>query len=479
MTVVKAWIRDRLTLSKESKGIFVLILLLFASIPFQRRLHGAMDSFSRKLVLPEIHLPEFFSRKIHLYITDPLIMILSLALLFRFRVSLKEFFWNGPAKYLTLLFFTAFISLFCSITASYTLQYLLLLQFSMAFLLFYSIVNLPNQLDRAALVNILAWVILTISSFECIIAILQYFHQGSLGLRFLGEPNISHFPFANPDKRRWLFDLWFASPLTSPYLYRSSGTFSHPNILGGFILCALMSCFYLFMKEESKFKRVIVLVAIPLHVFTFYIAYSRSAMIALAFSTLIWCALQCRALTERGFALKRFVVLSITMIATCLLGISLFYSQMTARGGIFNYNTVTQQADSERMQYIKVASNLIAEHPWFGVGFNNFQLYLDRFQPAPPGQALFTKVHNIYLLVASEMGLIGFGALLLFILSILKTASKAVFVSMNQETAFLFSVFLGLLLIGIFDFYLLNTQSGRLLFFGFAALLHATTKKLS
>jgi O-antigen ligase len=482
MILVKAWFNQRLVSSKDNKGIVILLLVLFALIPFQRRFHGIIDSFSRKLTLPEFSLPEYFSTKVHLYVADLLILILCLTVLLRFKTSLRDFFWAGPSKYLTLLFFAALTSLIFSITRSYSLQYLLLIQFSMVFLLFNCIRCAQRKIDFLPLIKAFAWIILALSCVECLIAFSQYLQQASIGLRFLGEPNISHFPFANPGKHRWIFDQLFPSQPSVDYLYRASGTFSHPNILGGFVFCSLMASYYLFMSEKNKIRRSFVLGMLPLQIFTLYIAYSRSALLALAFSTLFWCFLQYKKIVaERQLDFKKIITLLTAIVILGSAGIGVFYSQLSARGGILNYNSVTQYADTERLEYTKIALKMIREHPLVGVGFNNFQLYLDQFQSPHTPHVLFAKVHNIYLLMASETGLIGGGLFLLFLWFVVKTAYRAIFpidkTKCSQEILFLFAAFLGLLLIGCFDFYFLNTQTGRMLLFGFAALLYAVSKQ--
>ncbi len=467
-------LREKIT---ENRTIVSLLSLLFIIFPFQRRFHGCIDSWSRRLALPDFPLPPFFSKKIHLFITDPLFVILALILLFRFKVSFRELFWDGPSKYLTLLFFTALTSLYFSITSHYALQYLRLFQFSLIFLFFNSICCVRKRIDLISFTHQLAWILVIVSCFQCALGIYQYFNQHSLGLSFLGELNMRHFPFLNPGKHRWLFDKSQSCEL----LYRASGTFTHPNILGGFLFCSVLASFYLFIKTEAKLKLILLISVICLQVFTLYVVFSRSAILALVLTIFIWGVLQYKAILKqkdfRSPAVRRFAILASTILVSGVFGIVLFYSQLTARGGIINYNGVTSYADSERIQYLRMAIDMIKEHPLFGIGFNNFQLYEEPIQPDYPGHVFFSKVHNIYLLIASEMGLISGGFFLLFIFSILKKSWKGIWQQEgSQERIFLLSVFLGLLFIGACDFYLVHTPHGRMLFFGFAALLYSINK---
>ena len=290
-----------------------------------------------------------------------------------------------------------------------------------------------------------------------------------------------HFPFHNPGKHRWFFD---KSP-SCESLYRASGTFTHPNILGGFLFCSLLASFYLFMKaiprSGYKSRLVFLTLTIFLQVFTLYIAFSRSAILALVLAVLIWGFLQCKGIIKnksfRSLTFYRFAILASAILSSAVICIAMFYPQLIARGGIINYNAVTTYADSERIQYLKMAVDMIKEHPLLGIGFNNFQLYEAPNQAGYPGHIFFSKVHNIYLLIASEMGLIGALLFSLFIFSILKKSWKGIWQDPGfQEKIFLLSVFCGLLFIGACDFYLLHTPHGRILFFGFAALLYSISE---
>ncbi len=460
----------------ESKLPSFILLILFALIPFQRRFHGCVDSFSRTLKLPDFPLPDFFSTKIQLFLIDPIILILTLFLLLRFKTSLRDFFWHGPSKYLTLFFLFTLVSLFFSSTSHYSLQYFRLMQFSMVFLLFNTITQI--KLDIATFIDRVAWVLVTVCCIECVIGIYQYFTQHSIGLHWLGETNVQLFRFQNPGKQRWFIDQILASSNSPVMLIRTSGTFSHPNIFGGFLFCSLMSSLYLRMKEIQKRNKAFLLGAMLLQIFALYTTFSRSALLALIFAASIWLYLHFRQILKeratRALAFKRLALVVGILLGGGLMGLSLFFSQIVARGGIVNYNHIAQYSDNERLHYIKMTLVLIKEHPFFGVGFNNFQLYTDVNAKGP---ILFSKVHNIYLLIAAEMGLIGAALFALFIFTLVKNGTRSIFSSAHfPQRCFLLSTFLGLLVIGCCDFYLIDSVHGRMLFFGFAALLAITSQ---
>jgi len=224
-------------------GYELLLLSIFLLIPFQRRFHGFFDALSRSLTRPDCFLPEFFSRKIHLFVSDLLIIALVLLLFFRFKVSLRAFFWEGPSKYLTLLFFVFLLSTGNSVSNTYALQYLRLLQFSFIFLFFNAICCVRERIDLSRFIHRVAWLLVYLSLFECAVAIYQYFTQEPIGLGFLGEKSPKNFPFFHSG-HLWLLGDLFGSKLNSGYLYRVAGTFLSPNILGGFLFCSAMASYY-------------------------------------------------------------------------------------------------------------------------------------------------------------------------------------------------------------------------------------------
>jgi O-antigen ligase len=267
-----------------------------------------------------------------------------------------------------------------------------------------------------------------------------------------------------PNGYRSVFDAWFNIQRTSEQLMRSSATFPHPNILGGFLFCTLLNTFYLYFTEK-KYK-FLFLSGITLQMLALTVSFSRAAFIALFLSTALYFLFQARS-PEKRPSIKQLILTLLISFALCL---ALFYPQLLSRGGIINYNALVQGADTERLAYQKIAIDMIKERPLLGIGLNNFQIESHRF--FPEGRMLPSKVHNIYLLFAAETGLLGGSCFLLFLFSILKNIRRSF---QSPQGLFLFSLFSGLLFIGACDFYFISTPHGRILFFGFAALLYTAS----
>lgn len=471
---------NRTTFLNKNNIVSFLVLLLFALVPFQRRFHGYFDSLSRKLTLPDFLLPEYFSTKMHVFVSDFLVIGCVGLILMLFKGAWRTFFWEGPSKYLTLLFFVFLLATKLSIAGSYALQYLRFFEFSLAFLFFHAIRFMQTKIDLAGFVNRLAWLFLWIALCQCVISFIQYFTQDSVGLGFLGERNIKRFNFPSTGKLLW----FMGSKSDETLLYRAAGTFFHPNILAGFLFTSIMATCYLVVREARSRLRIFLLAAILVQVFALYLSFSRAAGLALGVSLFVWLFLQIRHSLYSGGVksqvFRRVALLGITILCSGLIGLGLLYSQLSARGGIVNYNQVSRYADSERVIYMKLAASMVKEHPLLGIGYNNFEIHAHAQQQSFPEHYLYSKVHNIYLLIAAESGLLGGGLFLLFLLSIGRAAWKGLRPSSPhfQTAAFLSSVFLGYLLIGGCDFYFVDSPQGSLPFFGIAALLYSVSNPL-
>lgn len=451
-----AQLRKSVPASTFGSKISVLIGLLFLILPFQTPiLHKTFKKLSISILPPD--LPAFFPSKIAFFPSEFLLLLL----LFFFRKHLSVFFWSGPSKYLTLLFSTALLSLALSSHSTYPLLYTRFIEVALIILLFNAIRTAFDAKRVLPFIRFISWILLFLSLFECAIAMIQYVSQSPLGLKCIGECDITHYSFSITGAKRWIFDAAGAND----FLIRASGTFPHPNMLGGFLFCALMSTLYLYFTE---LKKKLILLGILLQVSTLFLTFSRAALIAFAAASTLYILLQIKMPSTRKIALE----LALPLIGTVALCIFLLYPQLAARGGIVNYNKLVQGADTERIAYQKIALNMIKQHPFLGIGLNAFQIESPHYQI--DDKTLPSRVHNIYLLIAAETGLIGAGCFFLFLLSLLRHARRAL---LTQEGPFLLLLFFGLLFIGGCDFYLLCTPHGQILFFAIAALCHVVSNQ--
>jgi O-antigen ligase len=120
---------------------------------------------------------------------------------------------------------------------------------------------------------------------------------------------------------------------------------------------------------------------------------------------------------------------------------------------------------SYRLELLKISFRVFLENP-LGVGLNNYLYHQAPFQKTF-SPILFQPVHNIYVLVLIQTGLIG---LVLFLVGITRTLArlkKSMQLSEKDTRSFyevIHIAIISLLFVGIFDHFLLTLQSGQLLF---------------
>jgi O-antigen ligase len=429
-----------------SRWLVRLFLAVVVLIPLQKRYSKPFREFFYGLIDPSWNVPTFFEKNFGFYTTDIPLLLLLVCLVGRHGRAL---FWEGEKKLLLLFVGIAFLSILGSSTPAYPLHYFRLLHF-VGPLLFFGALSQEWVEGKKIFTAIFA-----VALFECSVGILQYFCQDSIGLKFLGEPSLTsrHVPgpsFWMPDGTTSILDYVLGRGGEGREILRASGTLPHPNILGGFLVFSLIASYFLF----GKMRRVGY--AIALQIFTLFLTFSRAAIYGWLIASAVWFLL---AYFRQEKPFKLLWVLGFSSILSLLL----LYPQLVERGGIFSYTEIARASDLLRLKYQDVALQLIRDHPILGVGFDHFLFHLNDYGPLPP-----SFVHNIYLLIASEMGLLGLGCFCAFLFCVLKKGWEN---RSDPLVAASLSILVGFLFLGLCDFYLIFHQQGRLLLFLASALI--------
>lgn len=217
---------------------------------------------------------------------------------------------------------------------------------------------------------------------------------------------------------------------------RAFGTFPHPNVLGGFLVISLMLILDLWKTDRSRISRIYLFIIFLLGFSALYFSFSQNAwgafVLGLATYSL-WFPLR-----EKHFYKKGLLVVLIGLIS--LLSLWLIYSL-----------SFDSPSDHRRLGLASEALSLFGQHPFLGVGLGNFVKYSHYYWKEP--------VHNIFLLVLSETGILGFLAFLTLFLSSLKNSLRLYGDSPRSLSLLVIIIFLSL-----FDHYLLTSAVGLLLF---------------
>src|SRR3989344_9536584 len=132
-----------------------------------------------------------------------------------------------------------------------------------------------------------------------------------------------------------------------------------------------------------------------------------------------------------------------------------FYTPIISRFSSFSFY---DESFSQREELVKNSFTIIKVHPFFGTGLNNFLIELAQIQKTNNTTFYIQPVHNIFLLVAVQTGILG---LIYFIGFLAKTFKKAFL--RRDLINYRIIIFLSILVLGSFDHYFLTIQQGQLL----------------
>lgn len=296
---------------------------------------------------------------------------------------------------------------------------------------------------------------------EALIGVLQFLFQRPLGLFFFGEP---HLDLINPAVAKTIV-------AGGGRLLRAYGTFVHPNVLAAFLLIVMYVVVHLLLTVRypapvsrggsgsipflTMTRRIIYLIALFIILVGLGLTFSRATWLAAAGVCSGWLLIiLCR---ERWrFMLKTktiFQIIIVVIIAVIFL--QRFFPWVFLPKISFS---ASEPSVMRRLTYLHIGWEILKERPLIGVGIGNQTRYAadhQLYQRFGFSQELFWQpVHNLYLLVAAELGLVGLLLLIIFIAVTLR--------HFKLETVGW--IWLSLLLLGLFDHYLWMIPAGQLMF---------------
>ena len=228
------------------------------------------------------------------------------------------------------------------------------------------------------------------------------------------------------------------------FYLRIYSTFSHPNSLAGFFTVVLPMI--IFWKTSTSFDKGIKFLSIFLTVVAILLSFSRSAVIA-ALLVLTFFLLRGKKMIPHGRII--FTIFSLIFFASLVLPVF-------SLKGIFYKNKFTENT-RERIILTTVAGREFSEYPILGVGLNNFIPLIPRSNFERTPFWFLQPVHNIYLLLLVETGIVGASIFFFYFSNLLKSCFKG--------DRFIFFSLIIILITGFFDHYWLTLQQNLILFF--------------
>ena len=327
--------------------------------------------------------------------------------------------------------------------------------------------------------------------YSSVIAISQFLLQHSLGgiFWFLGErtfsidtPGIARFPLCLP------------SFFGCIEFLRSYATFPHPNVFAGFLAVGIPILihspvhnfsenfiFRLIFKDIKSLLRGLRIAAIALGLLALLLTFSRSAVFVMVLYALLRVVqffyfdkfyLLNTARPERSRREYRILNTAFMIHASVFKKVTILFVIPLCIVGLYLLKSVGSLEESVvvRQELISSAWTLFQSSPLFGIGLGNFIVRLPDVLTAHAVYFL-QPVHNIYLLLLSEVGIVGMGLLLFSVFYLLNTEYRIMNTEVNSKLrqriqsklfTIQYSLFI-ILVLGLVDHYWLTLQQGQLL----------------
>jgi putative inorganic carbon (HCO3(-)) transporter len=196
-------------------------------------------------------------------------------------------------------------------------------------------------------------------------------------------------------------------------LYRPGGTIGSPNVAGSFLGIVLVPVLMLLVSPVSRGVRLLAGAAFPLGLVALVLTGSRGGWLAFAVALVVMgLAAANRGLLPPSAALGGLVL---TGLVAILLG-DIVVTRLTGDDG---------GAAASRIPLMEIAWEMIQDNTYLGVGVNNFSVVLPDFAGPRFTGAWLAIVHNQYLLIWAEAGVVALLAFLVFLATTIRRAWEA------------------------------------------------------
>ena len=288
--------------------------------------------------------------------------------------------------------------------------------------------------------------------FESFLSIFQYLNQGSLNglFYFFGE---RAFNSQTPGIAN--------ASINGELALRPYATFSHPNVLSGFLVISML--YLLLFYKKNKYGIFFLFSGIVLGSIALLLSLSTVSILLWIITLVLLFGSPIFEKYKKNKISKKIAVMFLVAVII-VFSAGLFFVSPHVFERVIS-TRASEESVVQREELVNSSLEMFYKNPVLGVGINNFygNLNFSKFSNKP---LLIQPVHNIYLLVLSETGLIG----LAFFVYMFLFTFRFLFKKGLKKTRYLFYILLIVVIIGMFDHYFLTLQQGQLLLsisFGF------------
>jgi O-antigen ligase len=260
---------------------------------------------------------------------------------------------------------------------------------------------------------------------------------------------------------------------------RAYGGLDHPNVLGGFLVIALLLILnfkFLILNQLSnfKFQKYFLLSTFYFLLFTsIFFTFSRSAWLGLIIGLAIAFAM---ALIKKDLLAQKQIIKFSVIGVFALLIMGNIYSDLLSPRLVVS-TRLEQKSITERVESVAQAKKLIKKNWLFGVGIGNYTLALVEQNPGQPAWT-YQPVHNTPLLVLAEIGIFGFIFFVAMLCAMCYVLCRSIIKDKNSESTLNLAMLVALIVMFQFDHFWWSLHFGVLLsWFSLGLIYHSIHSK--
>lgn len=290
---------------------------------------------------------------------------------------------------------------------------------------------------------------------QSVLGLWQFFTQSTVGFKWLGL--VEH-PVMEPG----------TSVLVGEEIgrvLRAYGGFSHPNVFGGYLVFSLVLTTLLLWV--TKRRGLAVYIALGIQLVALFFTFSRSAWI----DGLVWFVgiLIYWFFYKNKSSINLKYIPRICLFVFCLGLMCSFFSWNLVANRFAHTSAHEIRSTEERISGITESLQIWKSAPLLGVGSGNYTAAAYALNPQKEGYE-YQPVHNLPLLILTELGIIG-----IFLLGIVITLWFFVLFSLplvHKRDSLIFCALVAVVYstLSLFDHYLYSSYSGLIFGLGFLTL---------
>lgn len=266
-------------------------------------------------------------------------------------------------------------------------------------------------------------------------------------------------------KRNIIYEYFFQNEYYHIYLRQSRimSTMMVPAVLGTYLMCCLTVSYYIIAITENRIYKFLVLIG------SFFILIA----ILLTFTRATWFAVLITAIFY-FYNNKKILTVFIVFIFLLLGVLGLARLNPAINNRVRPDKVIDYLVHGHRLKRFPLTAKMIREHPFVGVGPNNYRIVFDKYCGADKEGDYSLKIpDNMYLMILGESGIVGLGLFILFIAGLIKRYLRAIKDKYREQRLLmlaLFSILLGFL-IHMLSYDLFYWTTPLFLFFMFLGML--------